>query len=165
MTDLLQLVFEYRRLVVHRALLSGKLSVANRQRLVGLERLFGQDPEDRSQRHRRRHARCEVRLPATLKMGRHVENVDVVNIGGGGVCVEPAPLLRKGQRASIRVVSLEQGTAYHYRVEAGWARRTGQSAAMGMGFVGTPRREPLTDTRFAEGSTPRPHPGHRSNAN
>ena len=104
-------------------------------------------------------------MPATLRMGRHVEQVDVVNIGGGGVCVEPAPLLRKGQRATIRVVSLEQGTAYHYPVEAGWARRTGHGSAMGMGFVGTPRREPLTDTRFAEGSTPRLHPSRRANTN
>ncbi len=162
MTDLLQLVFEYRRLVVHRSLLNGKLSRANRLRLAGLEQLFGQDPEDRAVRHRRRYARCEVRMPATLQTGRRVEHVDVVNLGGGGLCVEPAPLLRKGQRAVIRMVSLEQGTAYHYTVEAGWARRTALGSAMGMGFVGTPRREPLTDTRFAEGSAPRAHPARRN---
>jgi len=97
-------------------------------------------------------------MPAILQMGHRVEEVDVVNIGGGGLCVEPAPLLRKGQRAVIRLVSHEGCTAYHYRVEAGWTRRTPHGSAMGMGFVGTPRREPLTGTRFAEGSAPRAFP-------
>ena len=138
MTDLLELVYEYRRLLARRDLMAGQLTDSLERRLLGLERLFGSDPDDRQHRSRRKHARCEVKLPATIKVGNRVEPVDIVDLGGGGVRVEPAPMLREGERAQIRIVSLDTGRMYVYMVEAKWADRSSARSTMGLPFVGTP---------------------------
>jgi len=137
--DLLQLIYEYRRLIARRELMGGSLSRASEQRLLGLERLFGQDPDDRRGHRRRRHARCEVRLPAVLQSGERIHRVDITSLGGGGLRVTPVPELAAGERAVIRVVSLDTGMIYLYPVVAKWVA----GAAMGMPFIGAPRQVPL----------------------
>jgi hypothetical protein len=146
MPNLLKLVYEYRRLVARRDLMQGDLSIASSERLVGLERLFGRDPDDDSgaTAHRRRFARCELQMPATVRVGRRVQAVNVVNLGGGGLCVSPAPPLKPGERAVIRIVSPENDSIYHYPVQASWVQRSTANSAMGMPFVGAPRQLPLT---------------------
>lgn len=140
MTDLLELIFEYRRLLARRDLMGGSLSREAEERLLGLERLFGSDPDDRRHSSRRRHARCEMRVPATIKVGNRVEPVDIVDVGGGGVRVEPAPMLRAGEKAHIRIVSLERNAMYVYQVEAKWALRSASRSTMGLPFVGAPKQ-------------------------
>jgi hypothetical protein len=81
-----------------------------------------------------------VRLPATIQIGKRVEPVDVVDLGGGGVRVEPAPVLAPGQCATIRIVSVETGCMYVYTVEAKWCDRSASRSTMGMPFVGTPKQ-------------------------
>lgn len=140
MADILELVYEYRRLLARRDLNAGTLSRVAEDRLLGLERLFGRDPEDRRNDYRRKHARCDVRLPATIQIGSRIEPVDVVDLGGGGVRVEPAPILAPGQCATIRIVSLETGRMYVYTVEAKWSDRSSSRSTMGMPFVGAPKQ-------------------------
>jgi hypothetical protein len=140
MSDLLDLVYEYRRLLARRDVNGGRMSESIERRLLGLERLFGADPDDLGHRSRRRHARCEVRLPATIKIGDRVEPVDVVDIGGGGLRVEPAPMLKPGGRAQIRIVSHDTGRVYFYQVEAKWVARDASRSTMGLPFVGAPRQ-------------------------
>ena len=140
MADILELVFEYRRLLARRDLMGGAMSADSEERLVGLERLFGSDPDDRLRSSRRRFARCELRVPATIRTGDRVEPVDIVDVGGGGVRVEPAPLLRRGERATIRIVSPERNAMYVYHVEASWSERTAERSTMGLPFVGTPEQ-------------------------
>jgi hypothetical protein len=106
------------------------------------------DPEDTGairlgKSYSRRHARCDVKYPATVQMGRRVHPVEVVNLGGGGLRVEPAPPLREGERALLRIVSLERGAVYQYSVQAGWVENRAQGSAMGMPFIGAPRVLPL----------------------
>ncbi len=147
MTSLVHLVFEYRRLLARRELMDGELSRSSARRLASLEKLFGEEPDENKEtmglQFRRRHARCEVRVPATIKMGGAVQAVDVTNLGGGGVRIEPAPALKRGERAVVRIVSLDTGSIYHYPVTAGWSERSAQQSAMGLGFAGVPRQLPL----------------------
>lgn len=138
MADILELVYEYRRLLARRQLTAGVLSHRAEQRLLGLERLFGRDPDDRKRDFRRQHARCEVRLHATIQIGTSIEPVDVVDLGGGGLRIEPAPMMSPGQCATIRIVSPETGRMYLYTVEAKWCDRSASRSTMGMPFVGAP---------------------------
>jgi|GEM_PF-3333318 len=147
MTSLVHLVYQYRRLLARQELMGGQLSRSSERRLQALDKLFGEEPDEQTEAmglaRRRRHARCEVRVPATIKMGGQVQAVNVTSLGGGGVRVEPAPSLRRGERAVVRIVSLETGSIYHYPVTAGWAERSRSQSAMGMGFAGVPRQMPL----------------------
>ena len=135
MSDVLQHVFEYRKLLARRDLLGQRLDEESRTRLDALERLFAASPHDE---HRRRHARCDVSVPATVKAGGRIQAVQVVNVGGGGLCVVPAPRLQPGERAVVRIISRENHLEYHYPVQAQWVDRNTESSAMGLPFVGAP---------------------------
>lgn len=143
MGDVMHLVYEYRRLLAHRELSGGRLDRRHTERLAALHRLFGREPEDTDgigPHGRRRHARCEVGIPATLVMGRRVLAVEVVDIGGGGVRIAPAPPLRPGERARLRIPSPDHArVVYEHVVEATWSSR-GDDSAMGMPFIGVPRQ-------------------------
>jgi len=142
--NLVHLVYEYRRLLARKELTGGDLSQGSERRLASLEKLFGQEPDENSETeglaYKRRHARCDVKVPATIKMGRYVQAVNVTSLGGGGVRIEPAPSLRRGEQAVVRIVSLDTGSIYHYPVTAGWSERSPSQSAMGLGFVGAPRQ-------------------------
>lgn len=138
MRDLLHLLFEYRRLLTKAEAFAGSLRPGAQKRLVALEGLFGREPEDDG-KSARRHARCAVSVPATVKVGGHVQPVKVVNIGGGGVCVTPAPNLKAGDTAFLRVVGEDETEIFQYQVRAGWSWRNDTESQMGMPFVGPPR--------------------------
>ena len=135
MRDLLQLVYEYRRLNARAEAVAGALRPIAQKRLSALEKLFGKEPGNSD----RRHARCEVNLPATIKINGNLQPVHLVNIGGGGVCVKPAPKLREGQRAVLRVVASDAKTIFQYQVKGGWTWRDESQSQMGLPFVGAPR--------------------------
>lgn len=139
----MHLVYEYRRLLAHRELSGGRLSRRHTARLAGLHRLFGREPEDIDgigPHGRRQHARCEVHLQATLVMGRRVLRAQVVDVGGGGVCIAPAPPLEPGERARLRIPSPDDPSVIHeYLVEATWSS-PGPGSTMGMPFIGVPRQ-------------------------
>jgi hypothetical protein len=138
MSDLLQLVFEYRRLVAKADAFAGSLRPGAQKRLAALEKLFGQEPDDESS-SKRRHARCAVSVPATVKIDGHVHPVKLLNIGGGGVCISPAPNLRSGETALLRIVGEDETEVFQYQVRAGWSWRSETESQMGMPFVGPPR--------------------------
>lgn len=141
MKDVLHFVYEYRRLLARRDLLAGKLDSDSAERLEALERLFAPDPDEGAVDYggkRRQHSRCEVQLWATLKAGGRVHSVRVVNVGGGGMRVEPAPAIRQGERAVVRVRSQESGREYAYPVQAQWIHRAQDGSSMGLPFVGVP---------------------------
>jgi hypothetical protein len=138
MRDLLELVFEYRRLLARSEAIAGSLKPHNSQRLAALEKLFGQEP-DSNATYPRRHARCDIRRPATLRVGDRAQAVSLVNVGGGGVCITPAPNVKAGETALLRIVADDQNTVYQYRVRANWSTGGAQDSCMGMPFVGIPR--------------------------
>jgi hypothetical protein len=144
MKDVMDLIFEYRRLLARRDLMATELSDQAVARLSALDRLFagGAAANDESS-GRRRHARVEVNVPATVRIDGRIHPVTITNIGGGGVCVEPAPQMKQGERAIIRIVSGDSERIYQYEVEASWIDRTPERSAVGMPFVGIPRELPM----------------------
>jgi hypothetical protein len=133
LTEVLHHLYEYRRLLARSELLGAKLDAASRARLEALAKLFAPGP---SEPRRRKHSRCDVDVSATVKAGGRVHAVHIVNVGGGGMCVAPAPQLRPGERAIVRVIS--PLAEIHYPVQAQWVHRTETGSAMGMPFVGAP---------------------------
>lgn len=139
MKDLLALVFEYRRLLARSEVTAGALKPRSSQRLDALEKLFGQEPNANNKPHDRRHARCDIRRPATVRVGDRVQSVSLVNLGGGGVCICPAPNVKSGETALLRIVADDQSTIYQYQVRANWSKYGDEDSCMGMPFVGIPR--------------------------
>lgn len=139
MSNLLQLVFEYRRLLAKSDAIAGSLRPPASRRLKALEKLFGKEPAQAGSDRARRFARCELRLPATVRVNDRVQPVSLVNLGGGGVCVSPAPNLQAGEIALLRIVAEDQSKVYQYQVRQCWASHTGTASQMGMPFVGIPR--------------------------
>lgn len=135
MRDLLHLVYEYRQLVAR----EGELSERARERLGALDRLFGTEPGAADAAGPlRQHARCDVEVAAVLTASGTEYQVTVVNLGGGGLCIERAPELEAGQSAVIRLMA--DGCLYEYPVEARWRAASGADALMGMPFCGAPRK-------------------------
>lgn len=143
MRDLLQLVFEYRRLLA-KVKIKTDLRPKARGRLDALEKLFGEEPSEdpaheASGRARRRHARCSISVPATVRVNGTLQPVNLVNVGGGGICISPAPNMQVGDTAFLRIHAEEDGCVYQYQVQASWMTQTQNSTIMGMPFIGTPR--------------------------
>ena len=136
--DLLHSVYEYRKLLSREQLLGGRMDATERMRLGDLEHQLSTDSPARPDAPRRRYVRSELHLSAMVKAGGRVHTVEVVNLGGGGLCVAPAPNLRGGERAVVRIVLHESGREYQYPVQAGWVVRGGPKSAMGLPFVGAP---------------------------
>ena len=139
MKDILHFLYEYRQLLARRDLLGNKLDPDSVDRLDALERLFAAGAEEPgSGLFKRRYARCDIGVWGTLKAGGRVHSVRVVNVGGGGICIKPAPAIRQGERAVVRIVSRETGREYAYPVQAEWIHRSQNESSMGMPFVGVP---------------------------
>lgn len=152
MRDLLHLIFEYRRLLAKADLVAGSLRPKAAERLAALEKLFGKEPNLSGDEGKRRHARCQIQASATIRVDGRVQPVHIVNLGGGGVCVSPAPNLRAGQTALLRILSEDKSRVYQYQVRASWTERGEVGSQMGMPFVGIPREVPIEDdhgTRLA----------------
>ena len=137
MFDVVHLLFEYRALVVDDH--NGVLTPGKAKRLRSLERLFGQDPEDSCGPHRnRKHARCDTHVPALITHSGRTQPVDVVNLGGGGVRVEPAPDLTQGESATLIIQCTDDNSVYRVQVRAEWMSPRATRSAMGMRFVSSP---------------------------
>jgi hypothetical protein len=139
MEALIARIYEYRRLLGRRALVGGSLSAESQNRLAALESELKGDagPSNRT------FTRTQVEISATLIQGRRSSPVSVVDISGGGIRITPAPTLRPGDKATVRIASSEAGQIYHYPVEVRWCFRDAEGSAMGLPFTGTPRHGPL----------------------
>jgi len=134
--DLLQVLFEYRRLVARRDLIGAELSSELRDRLARLEALFVVSP---SLNMTRKHARYQVELPASIRVRGRELAVTVTDLGGGGLRVKPAPRLPVGKKTTI-FIAAGTGEQYAYEVAAGWVGNANGASSMGMPFVGIPRQ-------------------------
>jgi hypothetical protein len=152
--DVLAHVYEYRTLVGCRDELGVPLSSAERERLAALERLFQwSSPDGREllpSLVRRRMARCEVDIAARIVAGGERAATVIVNLGGDGLALDPAPHLVVGTRAVVVVVDAgDAGTEYRFPVEIRWCREHLRHAALGARFASVPillrrRRAPLS---------------------
>ena len=144
MGELFELVFEYRSLLARHDASAGSLNLPERRRLDALGRLLGCEPpaawtgegDADGAPGRRSHARCDVRLEATLRTGAVLVRVEVVNLGAGGVCVvssEPLPLHTRG---ALRIRTPERQQVHECLARVAWA--SGDGIMAGLRFVGAP---------------------------
>jgi PilZ domain len=149
MQHLFELVFEYRSLLARRKVEGKALDRSTRTRLDALHRLLGREPTQAAGPagsgafSRRRHARCEVDLGATLRIGTTLASVDLVNLGAGGVCVLTPSPLPAGERGTLRIASPESGKTYECTVQVSWAADDAEQHLAGLRFVGAPTEVPL----------------------
>lgn len=143
MQHLFELVFEYRNLLVRRKTEGPTLDVSTRTRLDALHRLLGREPlppgpSGSGAFSRRRHARCEVELSASLHVGTTAAVVELLNLGAGGVCaVIPEPL-QIGERGVLRMTSPESGRVYECTMQISWVSDEAGQHTAGMRFIGAP---------------------------
>jgi hypothetical protein len=140
-------VFEYRTLRAHRDLLRLPLERADEVRLTALERMFiwrsDANADDSSGNggpaERRRFSRVEVRIPAQLRVAGSEQEVLIVNLGAGGVVIEPAPKLARGELVLLKVCDESSGRGYILPAQAIWKSHGPAQSALGLSFVGIPR--------------------------
>ncbi len=144
MHDLFELVFEYRNLLARRKTEGTALEMGARTRLDALHRLLGREPFGGGARgsgmfSRRRHARCDVELPATFRIGSHVCAVELSNLGAGGVCAVTAEPLEVRVRGILRVTSPESGRIYECAAQVSWTQHDDSEQDLaGLRFLGAP---------------------------
>jgi hypothetical protein len=146
MDELVRCAYEYRYLRGRRELMRHELSVEDAGRLQELSLLWesapDRGPEGLPPALRRRFARCDVRVPAILKIGERERPVLVVNVGGGGAVVEPAAALalRWGELVVLRVRLPSLGREYQFHAQARWSQdpSSGRTGRLALAFVGMP---------------------------
>jgi hypothetical protein len=107
------------------------LDKTSARRLQELSLALGSDADPGT---RRRFVRYPVDLRGTLTTSDgQARPVIIADIGAGGLCVRPAPYLKLGQDAVVRV--LEDGRDYQFPVRLKWLRRSKRSSSMGLKFV------------------------------
>lgn len=144
MTDLFQLVFEYRILLAQRRAAGLQLSSPARQRLDALHRLLRREPSERAPSEtadelgRRRHARCETHARAVWRVDASLQGVDVVDLGAGGVGILSEEPLEIGQLGVLSLKGVEDRSLYKLSARVSWVRREGDVYQAGLRFVGAP---------------------------
>ena len=143
MRNILKHICDYRTLRARRDLMRQTLPPEDVHRLEALELLFACDPsgEVRSQalaRDRRRYLRLEVNIAARIGAGIRTADTTIINIGGGGLVISPAPALRRGELAVVRITDPQTSREYHLPVQAVWKSVLGGETVLGLTFVGMP---------------------------
>lgn len=147
MHDLFELVFEYRNLLARRKAEGAAFEPPARTRLDALHRLLGREPftgtgtapSGSGMFSRRRHARCDVELTATLRVGTTLSAVELLNLSAGGVCLASPALLPVGERGVLRITSPDSGRVHECTAQISWARDEGETQHLaGLRFIGAP---------------------------
>lgn len=158
MSEMIKCVYDYRNLLGRRDLMRMRLDAEDLHRLESLERLLEWRPEDGGPSSfpislRRKFARFDLRVPATVKVGVLPAPIVIVSLGAGGVVVEPAPSLRRGELTVLKVKCSSLSREFHFPAQAKWLSESLNRSSMGLAFVGIPielrygvgRSAPLAD--------------------
>jgi len=141
-SGILRLVYEYRNLLGRRDIVHMPLGDEERHELAELEQRFLWTGEATNvalpMALRRRFLRMNVRLTATMKVGREFTPVSIIDIGGGGLMVEPAPRLQVGDLTVVKVQDPTIGREYHLPAQVAWRQVRPKTSRMGLAFFGIP---------------------------
>lgn len=139
MSDLIKSIHDYQHLLGHGTRLRRPLDEPSARRLSELQQLLetspGEDWPAPEGSTRRRWPRLDVSLPAMVEVGEYSASVTISDIGGGGLCIEPAPRLRPGERTVVTVADSRGRRAYLFPAQVAWR----SDGAVGLEFVGVPR--------------------------
>jgi hypothetical protein len=138
---LLRHVCEYRLLRGRRELLRNPLDRGESQRLDMLEHLFGLGEDASSPtpptQGRRRFTRADVEIVATVSVGEEDVPIRILNLGGGGVMIAPAPDLHRGDLTILKIADDIDGS-YRLPAQVVWVAPVPDGLALGLAFVGLP---------------------------
>ncbi len=130
---MLETIFQYRALV-GKCTLGVGLEWEEIEQITEIETLFAPAPEEKLRRFRREPAA----IRALLRGDRIHDNVDVVEVGLGGLVVRNAPYVARGERVELVV---EHGDfSYRFCAQGAWLKDDGDDYRLGLAFVGMPVR-------------------------
>jgi hypothetical protein len=132
---LVEVVFQYRTLVGKCDLGVG-LDWDEIEQMTAIESAFEPSSDDRRMKAGRKFRREPVKMTGLLRGDRIHDQVDVVEIGPGGVVVRRAPFIAHGEH--VEVVLDDGDNSYRFCAEGVWMKDDGDDYKVGLVFVGMP---------------------------
>ena len=134
MRNLLEMIFEYQRLVSREERLDITLEEAERVRCMGLRRLLqGEVPDTRN----RFFARARMAMPVQFTRPGGFEIGEIRNLSGGGFCIATPRPPEPGTRLVVRVAEPAFGCEYVFPCRVVWRAERGPGR-MGVQMDGVP---------------------------
>ena len=135
---LAEVIYQYRSLIGKCELGLG-LDWDEIEQVGMIEAAFEPLPDDRRSTLGRRFRREKVKLSARLRGDRINDQIDIIELGLGGLVVRNAPYVSRGEQVEI-VVDGDDGTSYRFRARGVWLRDDGDDYRVGLALVGMPVR-------------------------
>ena len=132
---LVEVVFQYRTLMGKCELGVG-LDWDEIEQVTAIESAFEPTSDDRRMRAGRRFRRESVKLSAILRGDRINDQVDVVEIGPGGLVVRNAPFVASGEH--VEIVIEDGDRSYRFGAEGVWLKDDGDDYKVGLALIGMP---------------------------
>ena len=132
---LVEVVFQYRTLMGKCELGVG-LDWDEIEQVTAIESAFEPTSDDRRMRAGRRFRRESVKLSAILRGDRINDQVEVVEIGPGGLVVRNAPFVASGEH--VEIVITDGDNSYRFGAEGVWLKDDGDDYRVGLALVGMP---------------------------
>ena len=132
---LVEVVFQYRTLMGKCELGVG-LDWDEIEQVTAIESAFEPTSDDRRMKAGRRFRRESVKLSAILRGDRINDQVDVVEIGPGGLVVRNAPFVANGEH--VEIVITDGDNSYRFGAEGVWLKDDGDDYRVGLALVGMP---------------------------
>jgi hypothetical protein len=138
MTAVLDVVFQYRRLVGKCA--SGRgLEIDEIDELTAIEARFVPGDDDLRAREGRRFCRERVDFQALLKGGPLNDEVRVTEMSPGGLVCRSAPYAEEGQTLEVVIDDTQRALSYRFKATVQWLKDdVGDDFQLGLELVGTP---------------------------
>jgi hypothetical protein len=129
---MLETVFQYRTLIGKCDLGCG-LDWDDIEQVARIEHAFASDRHDG-----RRFRRESVWLEAVVRGDQINDNVEIVELGPGGLIIAGAPFIGRGEQIEIVVEDGEY--SYRFRAQGKWLKDDGEDYRVGLAFIGMPIR-------------------------
>ncbi|MBK8171649.1 MAG: PilZ domain-containing protein [Sandaracinaceae bacterium] len=139
MTELLELIYEYRLLRAKEEHLQIALEEEERARIRGIESLLMGETRRASARADSRRAMPRLLFPRAIQftMPGSFGAGEIANLSGGGAAITTNEVLRKGDRTILRVAVPETGMEYVFPCTVVWTSGSAE-ANVGIAFTGVP---------------------------
>jgi hypothetical protein len=138
--SLIALVYEYRSLLGACELGLG-LDWEGIDRVAAIEARFAPVADEQWRTSGRRFRREAVAMTGQLRVGRRLDQVEVVELGLGGVVCLGGPAVSRGEAVELLVEIGFDGAPcvrYHFNARGAWGRRDGAAWRTGLALTGVP---------------------------
>ena len=135
---LAEVIYQYRSLIGKCELGLG-LDWDEIEQIGIIESAFEPSVDDRRMSSGRRFRREKVKLSARLRGDRINDQIDISELGPGGLVIRNAPYVSRGEQVEV-VIDGTDGTSYRFRARGIWLREDGDDYRVGLAFIGMPVR-------------------------